>query len=281
MVEGMRLFTYADETKKRMLQTKQLEFSTITNSLKLALAKLSTAREREKINADLMGYAGDMSTLNIDLNKNFDQNKVTNKGLDPANREYINRKHTEYRQLPAAFKKPFEESFKLFRKNYIQHTAVMMTNLFRSYEKDTPGLAPLITLLDIQNKSLNGGKNENPSLYYDAYSSNLNKNIFKVLKEANKLAVGETSYKADLHDIEKFYNAAVENPYMHLGRSGDYFMEFDVQDVPGAWEAVGNALSFASRTRRNVTRLIRLCVRSGQSSKRSRCTVAVSTTTKI
>lgn len=241
LVAGIHEFMNADGVKTKLRQTKQLEFSTITNMLKLAYARLSPS-QAELMNQRLMGFAGDMSALNIDLNKNFDENRRNNPALDPKNREYINQRHAEYKQLPAEFKKPLEDSFRVFRKNYIQQTAMVLRDTLRIYQKTSPQLNALITLLDIRNAALDEGTNPKPEYYYDAYSANLDKTVRKVLHEARGVSVGKDHLRADINDIEKFYNAAVSNPYMHLGRSGDYYIEFNTNKSPEAWGAVQAAV---------------------------------------
>ena len=238
LVDGMHKYNSADTTKRVLLQTKQSEFNTVATGMKLALAKLPTKTARDRMEHDVMLFAGDMSMMNIDLNKDYAGNLKNNSKLDPALKDYINRRHAEYMRLPAEFKKPLEDSIRVYRKNYIQHTAMVLRDTLGLYVKDSPQLAPYITALDIRGSALDQGTNPDTSFFFDAYSANLDKMIFKVLGEAKQASFGDDHLRADLAEIETFYNAARANPYMHLGRSGDHFLEFNVADVPGAWEAV-------------------------------------------
>ncbi len=242
LVKGVTAFMEANGFKTTMRQQKQLEFSTVTTALRMALGKYTSAQAR-MWNEKLMGYAGDMTTLKIDLNKNFDENKKANPDLDPVNKDYINQRHAEYKQLPAALKKPLETSFRVFRKNYIQHSALVLRDTLSMYAKDSPQLQGLISMLDIRSAALNEGTNPRPEYYHDAYSYNLDQTIRKVLAEAKKVPVGKDHLAASLRDIDKFYNLAVANPYMHLGRSGDYYIEFNVAATDGAWGSVQALLS--------------------------------------
>lgn len=233
LVDGIDRMMESDRVRRVLRQQKALEFSTVTDAIKLALAKHPRAKE---MNQKLMWFAGNMSALGIDLNKNFDENKRANPKLDPTNRAFVNQLHAEYKQLPDVFKRPLEMSFRLFRKNYIQQTAVLLRERLRAYAKTSPQLEGLITLLDIQNAGLFGGVNPRPEYYHDAYSANLDKTIRKVIAEVRQMSTGKDHLDAEVRDIDKFYNLAVANPYMHLGRSGDYYTQFTVLDTPGAWE---------------------------------------------
>jgi hypothetical protein len=243
MVPGMNSFMSADGTKTVLRQTKQLEFSnSVTTPLTLALSREPAAKAKA-MNEKLMGFAHDMTTLGVEMRKNFDENKRFNSTLDPANKDYINKRHAEYMALPMQFRKPFEESFRVLRKNYIQDTALKLRDVLGIYSDKSPQLLPLIGSLDIMNKAFSEGKNPRPDFFYDAYSSNLDTMVRTVLAEAAKIQTEDGHLKADVHDVAKYYYAAVDNPYMHLGRSGDFFAEFTAEQQPGAWEAVQKALT--------------------------------------
>lgn len=242
LADGIRQYMEANGLKTTLRQQKQLEFSTVTTALRMAFGKYSSALARSW-NEKLMGFAGDMTTLGIDLNKDFDANKQANPELDVANKDYINRRHAEYKQIPDALKKPLEASFRLFRKNYIQHTSLVLRDTLAMYAKDSPKLQALVSMLDMRSAALSEGTNPRPEYYHDAYSYNLDQLVRKVMKDAKEVDVGKSHLTASLREIEKFYHLAVSNPYMHLGRSGDYFIEFSVADKEGAWGAVQAALA--------------------------------------
>jgi len=180
-----------------------------------------------------------MTQLGIDLNKNYEQNLAANPLIDPSQREYINRRYGEYKQLKVQFKKPFEESFRVLRKGYIQSSINILREVLQIHAGDSPQLQPLIDRLNIRAEALGANKvNPRPDFYFDSYSADADKLMRKTLEEAAKIQTQDGHLSADLHDVAKFYSAAVEKPYMHLGRSGEYFLQFDSAKSPQAWEAI-------------------------------------------
>lgn len=242
MIPGVEKLMAASDLRTVVRQNKQLEFSSVTKPIQMVLAKLPLAQQRA-MNAKLEEFAGEQSILGIDLNKNFDDNKAANKTLDPALKAQINQMHAEYRRLDPILRKAVEDSVRVFRKNYIQQTAVVLAANLRTY-KDAQ-VAPYIAQLNILDATLKDGANPNARYYADAYSANLEKRIHAVFNGIRKDTAGqdESHLRTDVAEIEKFYKAAVGNPYHHLGRSGDYFMSFDVADGDAAWASVQQALA--------------------------------------
>ncbi len=244
IVEGMRGFMSADDQKTVMRQAALMELSAIPKMVKLAIAKLPLAQQRA-MDAKLMELAGEASRWRIDLHKNFDDNKRGNKELDDSLREHVNKLHREYSQLDPTLRRALDDSVKLFRKYYIKQSALTLSTVLRTYRASHHAIVdPVIRLLDIQQPALSEGANSKPEYYADAYSENLDKVLRKIFGGIRTMLSGQegSQLAADVNEIEKFYNAAVSNPYQHLGRSGDHFLEFDVADNPAAWNAITQAL---------------------------------------
>jgi hypothetical protein len=242
LVPGMHAYMNADDIKGMMRQTKQLEFSNaVTMPLQLALSKLPASR-RESMNRQLMEFAYDSTTLGVDFSKSYGENMHLNPKIDPSNKGYIAQRIAEYKQLPEEFRKPFEESFRVFRKNYIQHTAMMLRDTLRIYSDKSPQLQKMIDVLAIGNKALGEGTNSRPDYYFDPYSDNLDKLVRKTLTDAMAVQGDKGNLRASVRDIEKYYLTAVSNPYMHLGRSGEYFISYKVADGAQHWGAMQQAI---------------------------------------
>lgn len=243
MSEGLTALSDTDHLRVMMRMEKQRESTIVTKPVLLALEQ--AGKDRAKRNAQMQTFAGVMSQLGIDLNKNYEQNKKEHPELDPKLRDYVNQMHAEYRQFPEQFRKPLEESFRVLRKGYIQQSMTTLRDVLRSYAKDTPGVRPYINQLDIRNLALSDKMdNPKPEFYLDSYSARADAQMRKVLAELIAMqGATKDSLTADLHDIDKFYNAAVNNPYMHLGRSGEYFLEFNAKPDLEAWDAVRTAFT--------------------------------------
>jgi len=241
----MLKYDEAGSLKVIIQQGKHQEFSTVTTTVDYTLAKLSPPEQRAK-EARLQELAGAQSVLDIDLNKGFDENAVKNKNLDPQYRDYVNRLHAEYMALDPRLRKAIEDSIRVYRKNYIQHTSTMVTRILRAYGAKTTDLyQKYIDRLDILDKNLyTEGPNTRPEYFFDAYAANLDARLRTVFSDFSKETKGEdtSSIREDMLEVEKFYNAAVSNPYQHLGRSGDHFISFSVAPGETAWNAVRQTL---------------------------------------
>ena len=242
LVPGMEKFFSADGVKTSLLRTKRGEFYSIAKQLYLAMADLSNA-ERKAMGAKLMRFAGEMSRLNVDLNKNFDQNLKLTKDLDPTLRAYINDLHQQYLTLPDKYRLPLEETFRVNRKNYIQTTATLLATHLRTYKGiiGSPSEG-LLAKLDILAPDLFAATaNAKPLYYHDAYTAALDKKLNDVFAALDAPHIN-AELRSDFAEIRDFYRAAVANPYQHLGRTGDYFVEFDLARNAASLAAVQQTL---------------------------------------
>jgi hypothetical protein len=243
MVDGVRDFMFADSTKTTMRQNKQLEFSSVLKPLDMLLAKMPR-QQAEKMNQRLMQFAGEQSVLNIDLNKNFDENLRRNKELDPELRSYVNQLHAEYMRVDPALRKVLEDSVRVFRKNYIQQTAQTLVGILRTHTESETNISPAVKLLDIQSPDFGKGVNPRPDYYFDAYSADLDKTLRGVFEHlGTEIGEAKSFLGEEVRQVEKLYHLAVANPYQHLGRSGDYFVEFSALPGEVHWQAVQQALA--------------------------------------
>jgi hypothetical protein len=242
LVPGMEKFFSADGVKTSLLRTKRGEFYSIAKQLYLAMADLSNT-ERKAMGAKLMRFAGEMSRLNVDLNKNFDQNAKLTKDLDPTLRSYINDLHQQYLTLPDKYRLPLEETFRVNRKNYIQTTAALLATHLRTYKGliGSPSEG-LLAKLDILAPDLFAATaNAKPLYYHDAYTAALDKKLNEVFTALDAPHIN-AELRSDFAEIRDFYRAAVANPSPHLGRTGDYFVEFDLARNDASLGAVQQTL---------------------------------------
>ena len=245
MVEGVTRLMAADTTKTLLRQSKQMEFARVLKPLDMIMSRLSSAGERE-LNHKLMELGGEASRLNIDLNKNFDENLKAHKGLDPSLRGRWNQIHADYMRLSPAVRTAFENTVRVLRKNYIQQTSTTLARNLQAYrDKHSELVNPAIRLLDIMDKSLENGTNTQPGYFFDAYSANLSTRLDAVFTKIREATKGEkdSHIAQETALIESLYRAAVKNPYQHLGRSGDFFVQFDVAKGDAAWSAVNAAFA--------------------------------------
>lgn len=238
----------ADELKRQMKAVSQEESSTVVSPLTLYYAGLGTAKA-EAMDARLARLAEFSSIHNVELWSSFADNQTRNKALNPKLREDFARMQADYKSLPAEVRKPFDQAFRVLRKGYLQYSATLIRGLLQSYAHEHAALVTKpMDMLDIRSPALSEGKNPDPEKYLDAYSYNLDKMIRKVLDDLTVATKGEKSHlRADLRDATKFFMAARDNPYAHLGRAGEFFVRLKVANTPQAWALVSKALEDAGK----------------------------------
>jgi hypothetical protein len=161
-------------------------------------------------------------------------------------------------KLPPTLRASLDHSQRIFRKNFIQQNAVMLQVYLRALVQSEKYAAvrPLIDKLDIRADDVTKAtKNDNPSFYADAYSAVLDtklRDAYAWLEKAQGLG-------NEFKEMNTFYRSAITNPYMHLGRKGDFFVEFDIAKTPeahglirAAMEPYGKVIGNPGATTRHV-----------------------------
>lgn len=242
LLPWMRLYTRADETGVQVRQQVNSEIEQVLKPLDAYLAKVKNS---EAVNMKMQELAGEASRLSIDLSKSFDENKASfNKQLDPALKQRVNELHAMYKQQPVVVQQTLQRAVLVNRKHYMQHFANILKINTLAYAKEQPGLkSTVVHLLDITSAKLNEGVNPNPKFFADVYTANLSRQIDLALKHIRETEKGsESALALDTELIESIYRKAVASPYVHLGRTGEHFLEFTVAPGDAAWRAMQQAL---------------------------------------
>jgi hypothetical protein len=243
MAMGVKQYVSADETKQVLRQNIIGELTAALKPLRLAMAQLD-AQKQEQTNTLLGTLAGEQSILGIDLNKNFDENLKADPKLDPSLRQYVNELHSKWRQLPPTMRRAVEDTIKLNRKNFMRITALVLGARLRSYTSTDPRTSAFAKRLDIESKSLHApGVTTKPEYYSDAYSERLDALLRATFNDLNATYPEDTPLRSEIQEIERLYVLSVGNPYVHLGRSGDYFVDLDVAGGSGEWSQVQQLLA--------------------------------------
>lgn len=245
---GLHAKTAADELKQEMKSVSQQESGTVTSPLLSYYAGLGKAKA-EAMDARLARLAEFSSIHNVELWSSFADNQARNKKLDPKLREEFARMQADYKSLPVEVREPFDQAFRVLRKGYLQYSANLIRSLLQSYAGEYgPLVNGAIDLLDIRAPALSEGKNPEPGKYLDAYSYNLDRLIRKTLEDLTAATKGESSHlRADIRDAAKFYMAARDNPYAHLGRAGEFFVRLKVAKGEQSWARVAAALEASGK----------------------------------
>lgn len=228
---GFKAYFAADSVKTQMVQDKTAEFMQPVRTISLKLDGMKSD-EAAAMNKEVSILAGEMSGLNIDLNMGYNLNRQRNPNLEQSAemRIYVDGLHQRYMALPQEVRTPLEHTFALNRKNFIQQSTTTLRNYLKIRERTIgPQVNRWLSRLDIRDPSLNQGtlptQGQNKLPYYpDVYTKNLDLRLQAVLAEVRQANVG-----SEFNKIDEFYRAAVANPYQHLGRMGDHFVEFDIR----------------------------------------------------
>lgn len=244
--DSIKAYFAADSVKTQMVQNTSAEFAAQHRSLELAIQKLPTSDARRAMEREISFLALEMSGLNIDLNMGYPLNTHRNPNLErsAAMRDYVNNLHRRYMALPQNIRTPMEMTFALNRKNFIQKTSTMVRNYLQLQERTLgPQVHRWISRLDIRDPSLDQGStpqrapNQLP-YYADAYTKNLDERLQTILREMQ-----QSNISGEFEGIAKFYSSAVKNPYQHLGRFGDNFVEFQIQGSAQALAQIQQVLA--------------------------------------
>jgi len=248
MLPGMKLYNEADRTGMQIRQQVNSEIEQVLKPLNAYFAKLG--KGREAVDARMQELGGGASRLGIDLSKNYDENKATfNKNLDPSLKARVNELHLLWKQQPAIVRQTLQRAVLVNRKHYMQHSANLLKLNTQAYGKKQPGVVSTVNrLLNIMDPKLNEGTNPNTKFFADVYTANLSHRIDLALKAVRDAEKGTNSALAQETElIESIYRKSVASPYVHLGRSGEHFLEFTVAPGDVAWQKMQAALSTAGK----------------------------------
>lgn len=261
-IQGIRT---ADSTKTAMLDSLHHEILGRIKPIERIMAGY-TVKQQRALDAKIGELVGQASQYNVDLRKNFDANMADNPKLNPRLRQTINNMHAQYMELPQQLRQALETAQRGTRKMYVQQVATFLANRVRQYAPQLGDAAGEISRrLDIRDPSLKEGTNINPDKFTDVETSNLDFRIRKVFEELGgtnpkaSVAEGGTTLGTELAEMAKLYAQQRDNPYQHLGRSGDYFVSFRVPEnlqnydqVQAALEPFGKVISIPAGGNRNV-----------------------------
>lgn len=216
-------------------------------------AALDKAGKKYADQATLLAH--EMSRLNLDLSKDFAANKALNKKLDDTQemKDHVNGLHKMYEAMKGSQKAApliplIHQGVLVNRKMYVNQTATLLVSALHAAKVQgatqtdpaTAALTQFADRLDMLSPA-KGTKVNNPSMFMDAKTEEMNSALEDTFAYVHQHFPG-----GDLHEsikmIEKFYKAAIANPYMHLGRSGRYMVRFEVKDTSQATLDKLNAL---------------------------------------
>lgn len=227
--------------------------------MQVELAKLPWKKSRE-VSAKLGDFGNEVRRLGIDLEKNFSANKAANPELDESLRSYVDGLHRDYKAFATAHPTlaPFiKQGVLLNRKMYILHTAVLAQNIMRQYSGTIQDSKRYLDLIDILKGKArhSAAKNGKPEFYADPQAAGMAADLDKVFAYINDPAslassdaAAQTEGRKQIAALEKYYRAAVKNPYLHLGRQGEYSVSFVPKDTDIARKKVAAIFANAGVT---------------------------------
>lgn len=230
--ESMKRYFAADKVRKEMIQNKTGEFLQPVRTIIMSLSGLNN-KDRKAMEREISVLAMEMSGLNLDLNMGYTLNRQRNPNLEQsaAMRNYVDGLHQRYMALPQAVRTPLEHTFAVNRKNFIQQSTTSLRNYLKIRERTLGAqqVSRWLSRLDIRDPSLNNGtlpqQGRNRMPYYpDVYTKNLDDRLKRILQEVQQAHIG-----GEFTKIAEFYSAAVTNPYQHLGRMGNSFVDFEIR----------------------------------------------------
>lgn len=239
----------ADNEKQVLKGNSQRESGTVTTPLQLYYGSLGKAKA-EAMDSRLARLAEFSSVHNVEVWNDWASNQKRNPQLSSALRQDFAQMHADFKALPEVARDAFLRSFKVLRKGYIQYSANTLRSLLRAYsDKYSHLTAKGEAAMDIRLPTYeNATANPRPDFYLDGYSAALDKNIKTVLSDLLAATKGEKSgFRADLLDMNKFYTAALGNPYAHLGRAGEHFVRVKVAPGTAAWERIAKIFDNAGK----------------------------------
>ena len=290
---------YRDLTRKseQVQQHATSDPSKFAMGLERRLAKLKTG-ERTAVEGE-MGAIGKMSSaFNIDPAKNFAQNLLENKKLDPKLKPVIDEIHQRYTTFAKAhpdFVQDIKRGEQMGRKGFVNQMATLSRNVLHATVGDVASRqrrvdeaqdhltdakakdkgvkvaeaelaeakqalehaktsADTLTkhdlALDILDPKLDAdgaarlkrllAEAKTPEAkatvqrIRDQHASDgayeMHQRVEDLFKTASELPAGHP-LKAALAAVDKGYHSQIDNPYLHLGRAGDYFAKGSVKDL--------------------------------------------------
>lgn len=294
LVENYRDLTRKSEQVQQHATTDPSKFAM---GLERRLAKLKPG-ERAAVEGE-MGAIGKMaSAFNIDPAKNFTENLLANKKLDPKLKPVIDEIHQRYNSFGAAhpdFLKDIKAGEQMGRKGFVNQMATLGRNVLHatvgdvaSRERRVQEAQDHLTDAKAKDKGVKTAEAElaeakqalehaktsadtltkhdlaldilDPKLDADGAARlkkllaeaktpeakaavqrirdqhatdgayEMHQRVEDLFKTAAELPAGHP-LKAALEAVNKGYHSQIDNPYLHLGRAGDYFARGSVKDL--------------------------------------------------
>lgn len=243
----------ADESKTRVMKViTDIQYGHVQD-VEAALAKTGKVQHYNEV---MMRLAGEASGFNLDLGMDYAQNRARNPKLadTPQMKAHVDALHKEFKALQnGANTKVLADLIlsgeRVNRQMYIMQSATLLRSAMHAAVNSKAGavdpaqavLNKFEQRLDVLSEPPKGATNPDQRRYADAKTADLNAALEEAFAFIDQHFPGTDHYES-IKAIEKFYRAAVNNPYMHLGRSGRFMVRFNVKDTSAATVAAINKI---------------------------------------
>lgn len=216
--------SYDDKTY--LIQAARQEFYGYLNKVEQQLAANSkTMADRKTLSYRLSALGGEMSRWGLDLDKRY----ADQKNIEITQAEF-EKLRSWWKALPTdALRQAVRDGIKVNRKFYTLNTAALTFNALQMYNSSVVGLQPLIDSLRLVDYNENNNTPLSTGPHIDTKSKHFAEKLEAAFKAVRELPETEETrtVKADLSIMEQYYAKATKNPYLHLGRTGNYFVRFN------------------------------------------------------
>lgn len=217
------------DTKTRMIQDSRQEFYAFLRRVELKLHSMKDKGGYAENSARMQELGGEMSRMNVDLDKSWAANVQANPQLTQADAVAFNRLQNKWKALDPELQGFVREGVKLNRKYYVMNTAAVMFNMLGTHvtAHQNPLIQQMQSRLDLLKNDVATNAPIVDALHLDARSKHYADQLEATFADAKALPETDEVRKA-VQFIERFYRAAVKNPYLHLGRDGNFYAAFNV-----------------------------------------------------
>lgn len=223
--------------------------ASFASNVQRMLGGMEPARARD-LNKQMSEIAVGSSIGGFDPTMNFDANLKARPDLSTSNKAYIDGIYRQFKALertdpPAA--KAIVEGAQVNRKGYVLDAATIIKNLMQhaidTGTTDAAMAAQHVAGLDFMAKDVQSARNGDAKQHIDGASYTLDQRIKAAFVAARALPEGSL-LRTQLGELQGKYVNAVDNPYYHAGRSGDYFAKVGFKDMDAAtWDKMKQALA--------------------------------------
>lgn len=247
--KGMDAYVSAYQTRNLANHYAEGTAASFASDVQRKLGKMDAPAARE-LNQRMSEIAVGSSIGGFDPTMNFDANLKARPDLSTSNKAYIDGIYRQFKALersdPAAAK-AIVEGAQVNRKGYVLDVATVIKNLMQhaidTSTTDAGLAAQHVAGLDFMAKDVQTAKNNNTKQHIDGASYMLDQRIKAAFTAAKALPEGSL-LRTQLGELQGKYTNAIDNPYYHAGRSGNYFTKIGFKDMDAAtWEKMQQALA--------------------------------------